>query len=119
MPGRPSTCALAAQGPLGVDLVKWRVVARTPQHQEGHEETVVVVRARDRDRQEVVHIDVDLSHGPAPTSLATLARVAKAAHRLEACRQRSKSAAELADYAVRHGTGWHHHHTRSLMATWF
>ena len=47
-----------------------------------------------------------------------LARVAQAAHRLAACLQRSKSAAGLADAEVRHGTGWHHHHTLSLSATW-
>ena len=108
-----------AQGPLVVDLVKRRVVARTPQRQEGHEETVVVVRDRDRDRQEVVHIDVYLSKGPAQTSLATLARVAKAAHRMEACLQRRKSEAGLADDEGRHWTGGHHQQTLSLIATWF
>jgi SRSO17 transposase len=108
-----------AKGPLVVELVKRRVVARTPQRQEGHEETVVVVRYRDRDRQEVVKIDFYLSNGPAQTSLATFARVAKAAHRIEECLQRSKSEAGLADYEVRHWTGWHHHQTLSLIATWF
>jgi len=108
-----------AKGPLVVELVKRRVVARTPQRQEGHEETVVVVRYRDRDRQEVVTIDFYLSNGPAQTSLATFARVAKAAHRIEECLQRSKSEAGLADYEVRHWTGWHHHQTLSLIATWF
>jgi len=95
------------------------VVARTPQRQEGHEETVVVVRYRDRDQQEVVQVDFDLSNGTAQTSLATFARVAKAAHRIEACLQRSKSEAGLADYEGRHWTGWHHHQTLSLIATWF
>ncbi len=33
-----------ATGPLVVDLVKRRVVARTPQRQAGHEETMVVIR---------------------------------------------------------------------------
>ncbi len=108
-----------AKGPLVVELVKRRVVARTPQRQEGHEETVVVVRYRDRHRQEVVKIDFYLSNGPAQTSLATFARVAKAAHRIEECLQRSKSEAGLADYEVRHWTGWHHHQTLSLIATWF
>jgi SRSO17 transposase len=107
-----------AKGPRVVELVKRRVGARTPQRQEGHEETVVVVRYRDRDRQEVVKIDFYLSNGPAQTSLATFARVAKAAHRIEECLQRSKSEAGLADYEVRHWTGWHHQ-TLSLIATWF
>ena len=48
-----------------------------------------------------------------------LARVAKAAHRIEECLQRSKSEVGLADYEVRHWRGWHHHQTLSLMATWF
>ena len=108
-----------AKGPLVVDIVKRRVAARTPQRQEGHEETVVVVRYRDRDRQEVVKVDFYLSNGTAQTSLATLAGVAKAEHRIEECLQRSKSEAGLADYEVRHWTGWHHHQTLSLIATWF
>jgi SRSO17 transposase len=108
-----------AKGPLVVDSVKRRVVARPPQRQEGHEETVVVVRYRDRDRQEVVKVDFYLSNGTTQTSLATFARVAKAAHRIEECLQRSQSEAGLADYEVRHWTGWHHHQTLSLIATWF
>ena len=63
--------------------------------------------------------DFYLSNGTAQTSLATLARVAKAAQRIEACLQRSTSEAGLADYEVRHWTGWHHHQTLSLIATWF
>jgi len=108
-----------AKGPLVVDSVKRRGAARTPQRQEGHEETVVVMRYRDRDRQEVVKVDLYLSNGTAQTSLATLAGVAKAEHRIEECLQRSKSEAGLADYAVRNWTGWHHHQTLSLIATWF
>jgi SRSO17 transposase len=108
-----------AKGPLVVDIVKRRVAARTPQRQEGHEETVVVVRYRDRDRQEVVKVDFYLSNGTAQTSLATLAGVAKAEHRIEECLQRSKSEAGLADYEVRNWMGWHHHQTLSLIATWF
>lgn len=108
-----------AKGPLVVDIVKRRVAARTPQRQEGHAETVVVVRYRDRDRQEVVKVDFYLSNGTAQTSLATLAGVAKAEHRIEECLQRSKSEAGLADYEVRNWMGWHHHQTLSLIATWF
>lgn len=108
-----------AKGPLVVDIATRRVVARTPQRQEGHEETVVVVRYQDRDRQEVVKVDFSLSNGPAQTSLATFARVTKAAHRLEECLQRSKSETGLADYEVRHWTGWHHHQTLARIATWF
>jgi hypothetical protein len=106
-------------GPLVVDIVKRRVVARTPQRQEGHEEMLVVIRYRARDTQQVVKVDWDLAKGAVETSLTTFAHVAKAEHRIEECLQRSKSEAGLADYEVRHWTGWHQHQTLSLIATWF
>ena len=108
-----------SKGPLVVDIVKRRVVARTPQRQEGHEEMLVVMRYRERDTQQVVKVDWYLSNGAVETSLTTFARVAKAEHRIEECLQRSKSEAGLADYEVRNWTGWHHHQTLSLIATWF
>jgi hypothetical protein len=108
-----------AKGPLVVDLVNRRVVARTPQRQEGHEETMVVIRYRERDTARVVKVDFYLSNGTGETALAACARVAKAEHRIEECLQRSKSEAGLADYEVRNWTGWHHHQTLSLIATWF
>ena len=67
----------------------------------------------------VVHVDFSLSNAVPETPLAACARVAKAEHRIEECRQRSKSEAGLADYEVRNWTGWHHHQTLSLIATWF
>lgn len=108
-----------AKGPLVVDLVKRRVVARTPQRQEGHAEMVVVSRYRERDSDKVVKVDFYLSNAEPETPLGAFARVAKAEHRIEECLQRSKSEAGLADYEVRHWTGWHHHQTLSLIATWF
>ncbi len=53
------------------------------------------------------------------TPLWECARVAKAEHRIEECLQRSKSEAGLADYEVRHWTGWQQHQTLSILATWF
>jgi len=108
-----------AKGPLVVDLVKRRVVARTPQRQEGHAEMLVVSRYRERDSHKVVKVDFYLSNAQPETPLAAFARVAKAEHRIEECLQRSKSEAGLADYEVRNWTGWHHHQTLSLIATWF
>ena len=108
-----------AKGPLVVDLVTRRVVARTPQRQEGHAEVLVVSRYRERDSQKVVKVDFYLSNAQPETLLAAFARVAKAEHRIEECLQRSKSEAGLADYEVRNWTGWHHHQTLSLIATWF
>jgi hypothetical protein len=108
-----------ATGPLVVEVVKRRVVARTPQRQEGHPEMAVVVRDRDRDQQEVGQVDFSLSNGAAETSLAAFARVSQAEQRIEEGLQRSKSEAGLADDEVRHGTGGHHQQTLSLIATWF
>ena len=78
-----------------------------------------MLRYRDRDNQQVVKVDFYLSNAAPGTPLGQLARVAKAEHCIEACLQRSKSEAGLADYEVRHWTGWHHYQTLSLLATWF
>jgi hypothetical protein len=79
----------------------------------------VVIRYRDRDNQQVVKVDDYLSNAVPETPLEEFARVAKAEHRIEACLQRSKSKAGLADYEVRNWTGWQQHQTLSLLATWF
>jgi SRSO17 transposase len=108
-----------AKGPLVVELVKRRVVSRNHRRQQGDEELLTVIRYRDRDQEKVVKVDYYLSNADPETSLEELARVAKAAHRIEECLQRSKSEAGLADYEVRHWRGWQHHQTLSLLATWF
>jgi SRSO17 transposase len=108
-----------SKGPLVVEAVKRRVVSRTHRRQPGDEEMVVVIRYRDRDQQAVVKVDYYLSNAVPETPLWELARVAKAEHRIEECIQRSKSEAGLADYEVRNWTGWQHHQTLSLLATWF
>jgi hypothetical protein len=100
-------------GPLVVEAVKRRGVARTHRRQQGAQEPLVVLRYRDRDQGQVVQVDYSLSNAASETPLGECARVAKAAHRLEACLQRSKSEAGLADYAVRFWTGWQHHQTLS------
>jgi SRSO17 transposase len=106
------------KGPLVVEAVKRRGVSSTHRRQPGDEEMVVVLRSRNRDQQAVVKGDYDRSNAVPETPLWECARVAKAAHRIEAGLQRSKSEAGLADYEVRHWTGWQHHPTRSLLATW-
>src|SRR6266851_2039481 len=108
-----------SKGPLVVEAVKRRVVSRTHRRQQGDEEMVVVIRYRDRDQHEVVKVDYYLSNAVPETPLWEFARVATAEHRIEECLQRSKSEAGLADYEVRNWTGWHHHQTLSLLATWF
>ena len=108
-----------SKGPLVVEVVKRRVVARTEKRQEGHEEVLVVTRFRERDARRVVQTDYYLSNASPDTSKAEFARAAKAEHRVEECIQRAKSEAGLADYEVRNWKGWHHHQILSLIATWF
>ena len=108
-----------AKGPLVVEAIKRRVVARTDRRQEGHEEVLVVIRYRDRDNDKVTKTDYYLSNASAETELSEFARVAKAEHRIEECIQRGKSEVGLADYEVRNWKGWHHHQILSLIASWF
>jgi len=108
-----------SKGPLTVELVKRRVVARTDKRQEGHEEVLVVIRFKDRDDDRVLQTDYYLSNAHPDTDEAEFARAAKAEHRIEECIQRAKSEAGLADYEVRNWKGWHHHQMLSLIATWF
>jgi len=108
-----------SKGPLVVEVVRRRVVARTEKRQEGHEEVLVITRFRERDTRRVVQTDYYLSNANPETDQAEFARVAKAEHRIEECIQRAKSEAGLADYEVRNWKGWHHHQMLSLIATWF
>ena len=106
------------KGPLVVDIVKTRVVARTERKYHGATEELLVV-TRSADEHGKTRHDYSLSNAPYETALDELARVAKAEHRVEDCIERAKSEAGLADYEVRNWTGWHHHQVLSLMATWF
>ena len=108
-----------SKGPLIVEATKRRVVARTEKRQEGDQETLVIIRVRQRDTRRIVQTDYYLSNAVAETNAAEFARAAKAEHRIEECIQRSKSEAGLADYEVRNWNGWHHHQILSLIATWF
>jgi SRSO17 transposase len=83
------------RGPLVLDIVKTRVQAKTDTNGVGPEELLVVARRREDDGT-WIHAYY-LSNAPADTSLAELARVAKAEHRVEDCFQRAKSEAGLAD----------------------
>jgi hypothetical protein len=67
----------------------------------------------------VVNVDYYLSNAAPEVPLEEFGRVAKAEHRIEQCIQRSKSEAGLDQYEVRNWTGWYHHQTLSLIATWF
>jgi len=108
-----------AKGPLVVDCLKRRVAARDDRQQQAAEEVLVVIRYKDRDDQHVVKTDYYLSNATAETALNEFCYAAKAEHRIEECPQRAKSEAGLGDYEVRNWTGWQHHQTLSLIATWF
>ena len=105
----------AEKGPLVVEMVKRRVIAKIDRRV-GNQETLVVIRTVD---DGALKHDYYLSNASVTTSHGEFARVAKAEHRIEECLQRGKSEAGLADYQVRTWIGWHHHITLSLIATWF
>jgi SRSO17 transposase len=105
------------KGPLVVEAVKRRVRARTATGGTGPEELLFVTR--ERQANGTFKHDYYLSNTAPQTPLVELARVAKAAHRIEECLKRAKGAAGLADYQVRNWVAWHHHQTLSLLAAWF
>jgi SRSO17 transposase len=105
------------KGPLVIEVVKRRVQARTATGGTGPEELLLVTRERQGDGS--FKHDYYLSNADPGVALAELARVAKAAHRVEECFERGKGEAGLADYQVRTWSAWHHHQTLSLLAAWF
>jgi SRSO17 transposase len=105
------------KGPLVIEVVKRRVQARTETGGTGPEELLFVTR--DLQADSTFKHDYYLSNSEAKVPLAELARVTKAAHRIEECLERAKGEAGLADYQVRNWSAWHHHQTLSLMAAWF
>jgi SRSO17 transposase len=105
------------KGPLRVDVVKRRVQARTPTGGTGPDEVLFLMRERQADG--TFKHDYHLSNADPEVPLKELARVAKAAHRIEECLKRAKAEAGLGDYQVRNWIAWHHHQTLALLAAWF
>jgi SRSO17 transposase len=105
------------KGPLVVEVAKRRVQARTETGGTGPEELLLVTR-ESQFNGKFKH-DSYFSNADPEESLKELARVTKAAHRVEECFRRAKSEAGLADYQVRNWCGWHHHVTLALLAAWF
>jgi SRSO17 transposase len=105
-------------GPLVVEMTRGLVQARTEGRPQDVPELLVVFRERQGDGT-VKHDYVLCNSGSVCASVAELARVLKAEHRIEECLQRAKGEAGLADYQVRTWEGWHHHQTLALVATWF
>jgi len=106
------------KGPLMIEIVKCRVVARTESRRHEPVEEILIV-TRTPEGVGKVKYDYYLSNAPADTSLEELARVVKAEHRIEDCLKRAKSEAGLSDYEVRTWAGWYHHQTLSLISLWF
>ena len=105
------------KGPLVVEVVKRRVQARTETGGTGPDELLLVTREA-QSGGKFKH-DYYLSNADPAEPLGELARVTRAAHRVEECFRRGKSEAGLADYQVRNWLGWHHHQSLSLLAAWF
>lgn len=106
------------KGPLVVEIIKRRVVAKTElSWYDPTGELLIVTRSPDEGGK--IKYDYHLSNANVETSLEELARVIKAAHRVEDAIKRAKSEAGLSDYEVRTWAGWYHHQTLSLIATWF
>jgi len=95
------------KGPLVVDVVKCRVRARTPTNGTGPEELLLVAREEQGDG--TFKHDYYLSNADPGTALAEMARVTRAAHRIEECFRRAKGEAGLADYQVRTWAAWNRH----------
>ncbi len=105
------------KGPLVIEVVKRRVQARTATGGTGPEELLFVTRERQADG--TFKQDYYLSNAAPEVPLKELARVSKAAHRIEECIKDAKGEAGLADYQVRNWIAWHHHQTLSMLAAWF
>jgi SRSO17 transposase len=105
------------KGPLVIGALKRRVQARTATGGTGPEELLFITRELQSDK--TYKFDYYLSNADPETPLGELARVSKAAHRVEECFKRAKGEAGLADYQVRTWIAWHHHQTLSLLAAWF
>jgi len=106
------------KGPLVIEIVSCRVVARTERSQHEPVEELLVVTRRPAGNNSIQY-DCHLSNAPMETPLEELARIVKAEHRIEDCLKRAKSEAGLSDYEVRTWAGWHHHQILSLIALWF
>ena len=106
------------KGPLVVEIVKRRVLARTERSWYDFTEELLVV-TRSLCECGKTKYDYYLSNANADTSLKELARIIKAANRVEDAIKRAKSEAGLSDYEVRTWAGWYHHQALSLIATWF
>ncbi|MCH7729740.1 MAG: IS701 family transposase [Planctomycetes bacterium] len=107
----------AEKGPIEIEIVACRVQTKIKRRMMQYDEMLVIIRCLDEDG--ATKYDYYLSNAPSNTPLKEFARVAVAAHCIEAAIKRGKSEAGLSDYEVRNWRGWHHHQILALIATWF
>lgn len=106
------------KGPLVLEIVKRRILARTERSRNNLAEELLVV-TRYQEQGGTMKYDYHLSNASVDTPLDELARVTKAEHLIEDAIKRAKSQAGLSDYETRTWPGWYHHNVLSLIATWF
>ncbi len=106
------------KGPLTLDIMTTRVLARTYRsRQNAGEELLIVTRYKDNTNK--FKYDYYVSNSDPNTPLKELSRVIITEHRIEELFRRAKGEAGLADYEVRKWKGWYHHQTLSMIALWF
>ena len=76
-----------SKGPLIVEVAKRSVVARTDKRQEGHPETLVVIRFRQRDTERIVQTDYYLSNATTDTRKLLAAKGGTSHRRMHPARQ--------------------------------
>lgn len=103
------------QGPVMVEAITRRVATRDEKRRRGPEERAVVIRTLG----EHPVTDYCLSDAGPDVPLSELVRVHGQRHGIEEVLQEGKQEVGLAHYEVRSWTGWHHHMTLSLLASWF
>ena len=101
------------KGPLVVDALSVRVLAKEDQRI-GPEERLVVIRPVGESR-----IDDALSNAGPEVPLAEVVRAQRQRHRIEEVFEAGNGEVGLDHYEVRSWVGWHHHMTLSLVALWF
>jgi hypothetical protein len=105
------------KGPLVMRLAKYQILAHTESGKSGSGVPELLIIAERPDRNGLKY-DYYLSNA-LDTPIEELARVVLGSHRVEDCFRRAKDECGLADYEVRTWSGWQHHVTLSLLATFF
>jgi SRSO17 transposase len=104
------------KGPLRVEAMTTRVVAKDEHRRVGRaEERLVVIRTVEKEPR----TSYCLSNAPADVPLAELLRARAERYRIEQVIEEGKGEAGLGHYEVRSWVGWHHHVTLALLALWF